>query len=142
LYKNALTGDNPDFSIDYSSVLLSAGNLGNSFEPKIALITAFEIEFTWSIDMDVYNYFLNDKAMLLAYNLTKQEAIIITDGNNRISLCQVIKLPETYAGDEIVCYMAFRDLDGKKVSYSQYLGRIRIGERRQEKGERRTENGE
>lgn len=126
LFKNALTGEYPDLSIDYSKVLLSMGNLDGPFEPKIALASPCEIEISWQNNIDSYNYFLNDKAMILVYNPAKQEAIIVTDGNSRISMCQLVTLPPAYAGDEVVCYLAFRDNHGKKVSDSQFLGRLKI----------------
>lgn len=126
LFKNALTGEYPDFSIDYSKVLLSIGNVGKAFEPGIALASACQIEFTWQIDMEAYNYFLNDIAMVMVYNPAKQDAVIITNGNYRISMRQLVTLPLVYAGDEVVCYLAFQDYNGKKVSDSQYLGRIRV----------------
>lgn len=126
LYKNALTGKYPDLSIDYSKVLLSMGNLDGPFEPMIALVSPCEIEFSWQINIDTYNYFLNDRAMALVYNPAKQETIIITDGNSRISMRQMVTLPPTFAGDEVVCYLAFRNYRGKKVSDSQFLGRLII----------------
>lgn len=126
IYKNALTGEYPDLSIDYSKVLLSTGNLDGPFEPKIALTSACEIEFSWQINIDAYNYFLNDCAMVLVYNPAKQEAIIVTDGNSRISMHQRVTIPPSYAGDEVICYIAFRDYNGKKVSDSKFLGRLKI----------------
>ncbi|HET6557503.1 MAG TPA: DUF6266 family protein [Prolixibacteraceae bacterium] len=126
LYKNTLMGEYPDLSIDYSKVLLSMGNLDGPFEPKIALVSPCEIEFTWQVNIEVFNYFLNDRAMVLVYNPAKEEAIIITDGNARISMRQLVTLPSAYAGDEVVCYFAFRDYHEKKVSDSQFLGRLKI----------------
>lgn len=127
IYKNALTGENPDLSIDYSKVMLSMGNLDGPFEPMIAQTSAYELEFTWKIDPEAYNYFLNDRAMVLVYNTAKQEAIIVTDGNARISMRQMVTIPPAYAGDEVVCYIAFRDYHEKKVSDSLFLGRLKVG---------------
>jgi len=126
IYKNALMGEYPDLSIDYSKVMLSMGNLDGPFEPMIAMSSDCEIEFTWKIDIDAYNYLLNDRAMVLVYNTAKQEAIIFTNGNSRISMRQLVKLPALFAGDEVVCYLAFRDYYGEKVSDSQFIGSIKV----------------
>lgn len=126
IYKNALTGEYPDVSIDYSKVLLSMGNLDGPFEPMIALTSVYEIEFSWRIAPAQYNYFLNDRVMVLIYNPAKQEAITITQGNIRDKLHQRVKLPASFAGDEVICYMAFQDNNGKRVSDSQYIGSLKI----------------
>lgn len=126
LYKNALTGEYPDWSIDYSKVVLSIGNLAGALEPKILLTTGWEIEFTWQIDSEGTNYFLYDKVMVLVFNPAKQEAVTITNGNIRYKLRQLVELPATFAGDEVVCYIAFQDMDGKRVSDSQFIGRLQV----------------
>lgn len=135
LYKNALTRDYPDFSVDYSRVRLSAGKLAAAIEPKITLLTGYEIEFTWQVHPWEADCYRDDRAMIVVHNIEKQEAIVITNGNLRESMHQLVTLPETYKGDEIVCYLAFRD-DGKKnVSDSQYVGCLKVDEA----GNRETE---
>lgn len=126
IYKNALTGVFPDFTIDYSKVLLSIGNLAGASEPKMLLTSAREIEFTWQIDQEGTNYFLNDVAMVLILNPAKQEAITIMDGNIRNKLRQLVELPATFAGDEVICYMAFQDHRRSRVSDSQFIGRLQV----------------
>ena len=128
MYKNALTGAYPDFSIDYPRVLLSMGDLKKAIEPKITLISPCTIEFTWQFDAWLNNCYADDKAMIIVYNTEKHETIIHMDGNPRVSMGQQVELPASFAGDEVVCYLAFRDFYGKKVSNSQFLGRLKIEE--------------
>lgn len=138
VYKNALTGEYPDFSIDYTRVLLSKGILAVAIEPKITLTSACEIEFTWQVDPWKANCYPDDKVMIVVYTVEKQEAFVLTNGNSRESMRQLVSLPDTYAGAEVVCYLAFRDYYGKQVSDSQFLGRVKM----EREGEGRTENGE
>lgn len=126
VYKNVLIGEYPDFSINYSRVLLSKGILAGAIEPKITLASGYEIEFSWQVNPWEADCYCDDKAMIVVYNIQKQQAIVITNGNSRESMRQVVSLPETYAGDELVGYMAFRDHYGKLVSESQFLGWLKV----------------
>lgn len=134
VYRNALTGSYPDFSIDYSKVSLSKGPLAAAIEPKIKMASACEIEFTWQVNPWETNCYRDDKAMIIIYNVQKQEAVVITNGNPRESMLQMVSLPSNYAGDEVACYLAFHDYYGKMVSDSQFLGYMKV-EWKKEKGE-------
>lgn len=124
VYKNALIGDYPDISIDYSKVLLSAGKLAVAIEPGTAFTSNHEIEFTWQVNPWEANCYRDDNAMIIVYNIKKQEAVVIINGNPRECMRHLVTLPATYTGDEVVCYLAFRDYYGKVVSDSQFLGRL------------------
>lgn len=126
VYKNALVGEYPDVSIDYPSVILSSGKLAIAIEPQMALTAKREIEITWQVNPWEYNCYRNDKVMIIVYNVDKQEAQVVTNGNSRESMRQLILLPDTYVGDEVVCYLALQDFYGKHTSDSQFLGKIRV----------------
>lgn len=126
LFRNALIGAYPDFSIDYSIVLLSKGILAKAIEPKITLTSDHGIEFTWQVNPWESNCNRDDKAMVIIYNIEKQEAVVITNGNSRESMDQLVRLPATYSGAEVVCYLAFQDYYGKMVSDSQFLGCLKV----------------
>lgn len=126
VYKNALIGDYPDFRIDYSKALLSKGILAEAIEPKITLTADHEIEFTWQVNPWEANCYRDDKAMIVVYNIEKQEAVVMTNGNPRESMCQLVSLPDSFEGDQVVCYLAFQDYYGKNASDSQFLGYLKI----------------
>ena len=119
---NAVGGISPNFTIDYSSALLSRGSLSSVLNGSTDLATAGEVSFAWNDNSAEGNANATDKAMVLVYNPSKKESISILDGADRTTGSQVVTIPSTYAGDTVELFMAFVSADGKQVSNSVYLG--------------------
>lgn len=118
---NAIIGVTPDFSVDYSSALLSKGILSKALNPTADLTTAGQVSFSWDDNSTENNAKRTDKAMLLVYNPIKNESTYQLAGAERITGTDVLTIPNTYAGDTVELFMAFVSLDGK-VSNSSYIG--------------------
>ena len=118
---NAIIGVSPDFSVDYSSALLSKGILSKALNPTADLTTAGQVSFSWDDNSTENNAKRTDKAMLLVYNPIKNESTYQLAGAERITGTDVLVIPNTYAGDTVALFMAFVSLDGK-VSNSSYIG--------------------
>lgn len=118
---NAIIGVTPDFSVDYSSALLSKGILSKALNPTADLTTAGQVSFSWDDNSTENNAKRTDKAMLLVYNPIKNESTYQLAGAERITGTDVLTIPNTYAGDTVELFMAFLSLDGK-VSNSSYIG--------------------
>ena len=118
---NAIIGVTPDFSVDYSSALLSKGILSKALNPTADLTTAGQVSFSWDDNSTENNAKRTDKAMLLVYNPIKNESTYQLAGAERITGTDVLTIPNTYAGDTVELFMAFVALDGK-VSNSSYIG--------------------
>lgn len=119
---NAITGDEPDFEVDYQDALLSRGTLAGAVDGSTDLTTSGEVTFSWSDNSAGANANEDDKAMVLAYNPKKRESAYILDGADRSIRQQVLSIPSSYTGDEIHFYIAFITVDGERVSNSVYLG--------------------
>lgn len=122
--KNAVTGDHPDYSIDYSKALLSKGTLATAAGTAIASTESGKVNFTWSDNSTDYNANGTDKAMLLVYIPTLQQAIAVTDGEARTVGSIDINLPANFVGQSVECFIAFKTADGTKVSNSVYIGSV------------------
>ncbi|MDP3314069.1 DUF6266 family protein [Lutibacter sp.] len=118
---NAIIGVSPDFSVDYSSALLSKGILSKALNPTADLSTAGQVSFSWGDNSTENNAKPTDRAMLLVYNPIKNESTYQLAGADRIAGTDVLTIPNTYAGDTVELFMAFVALDGK-VSNSSYIG--------------------
>lgn len=118
---NAIIGISPDFSVDYSSALLSKGILSKALNPTADLSTAGQVSFSWDDNSTENNAKPTDRAMLLVYNPMKNESTYQLAGADRIAGSDVLTIPNTYAGDTVELFMAFVALDGK-VSNSSYIG--------------------
>lgn len=119
---NAITGVEPNFSVDYPIVFLSRGNLSGAVNPTTDLATLGEVTFSWDDNSGEGNANTTDKAMLLVYNLTKKESISQLEGADRTVGTDTVIIPSTYAGDTVELFMAFIAADGSRVSNSVYLG--------------------
>lgn len=118
---NAIIGVTPDFSVDYSSALLSKGILSKALNPTADLTTAGQVSFSWDDNSSENNAKRTDKAMLLVYNPIKNESTYQLAGAERMTGTDVLIIPNTYAGDTVELFMAFVSVDGK-VSNSSYIG--------------------
>jgi len=59
--------------------------------------------------------------MLVVYNPIKQAVVAIVNGPARSTMTMSVILPNSYAGDEVQCYIAFINQNGTKVSNSEYV---------------------
>ena len=110
--KNALTGDYPDYTIDYTKALVSRGSLAGALNPAAAQTGSNEITFTWDNNSSEGNASVDDTAMVLILNSTKGEAIFITEGSTRTTGEQVMTIPTNFAGDTLKCFIAFKSQSG------------------------------
>ena len=74
---NAVTGTAPNFNVDYANALLSRGGLSGVLNPTTDLTTAGQVSFGWGDNSLEGNANTTDKAMLLVYNPSKKDSIII-----------------------------------------------------------------
>ena len=124
--KNAIIGDHPDYSIDYSKALLSKGTLAGAVGAAITSTETGKVNFTWSDNSTDYNANGTDKAMLLVYNPTLQQAIAVTNGEVRSVGSIDMNLPANFVGENVECFIAFKSADSTKVSNSVYIGNVTI----------------
>ncbi|MCL3781158.1 hypothetical protein EMN47_12280 [Prolixibacteraceae bacterium JC049] len=124
--KNAITGDYPNFSIDYSSALVSRGGLASVLNGAATSSAAGSVKFTWDNNSEDGNAHATDKAMLLVFNPDKNEAIFITEGALRTAGSQTLTVPDNYSGDEVACFVSFITDDGTSVANSKYVGSVTV----------------
>lgn len=126
ILKNAVTGSFPNYSIDYANALISRGSLAGALNGSATSSTAGAVEFTWYDNSNEGNAQATDKALILAYNKTKGEAVFVTDGALRAAGTQTLTVPDDFSGDAVECFIAFISADGLSVSNSKYVGSITV----------------
>lgn len=126
ILKNAVTGSFPNYTIDYANALISRGSLAGALNGSATSSTAGAVEFTWYDNSSEGNAQATDKALILAYNKTKGEAIFVTDGALRTAGTQTLTVPDDFSGDAVECFIAFISADGLSVSNSKYVGSITV----------------
>ncbi|MCU4155220.1 hypothetical protein J1N10_04490 [Carboxylicivirga sp. A043] len=124
--KNGVTGSYPNFTIHYENALISRGSLAGVLNGTITSSTAGAIDFAWEDNSADSNASTTDKAMILALNSAKREAIFITEGVSRSTRAQSLTVPNDFSGDSVECFIAFISEDGLSVANSKYLGSVTV----------------
>lgn len=118
---NGITGDAPDFEVDYPNALLSKGNLAGVLNPTFDDSTPGQLTLGWSDNSSLVNASNQDQLFICIYNPEKKESVI-KYGTSRLMTSQILAIPRAYAGDTVHVYFAFVSADKRQVSNSSYVG--------------------
>ncbi|RZT95999.1 hypothetical protein EV201_0628 [Ancylomarina subtilis] len=124
--QNAITGDYPDYSIDYSKVLVSKGNLLRAVGGAVESTVAGVVKLSWIDNSASGGAKATDKALILLYNADKQIAVYDTAGAVRTVGTQNLSVPTDFSGDEVQAYLGFISEDGTEVANSVYIGAVTV----------------
>ncbi len=120
--KNAVKGDFPDYSIDFSLVLVSRGSLPGAVKP-VASVNGTAVHFTWQDNSGTGNAVKNDPVVVVVYSPAKQQALFITHTATRSSATVDIDVSQ-FRGDDVHTYIAFLATDASDASDSLYTGKL------------------
>lgn len=119
----AITGDSPNYRIDYTKVMVSRGKLhGESNEAVKA--EAGQVVFTWGYEADP-EIAANDKALLVVYCEALNQCLFTLKGADRSTGTASIAVAR-FKGQEVQTWLAFISADGKQTSPSKYTGVVTI----------------
>jgi hypothetical protein len=119
--KNALQGDYPEISMDYTKSLASMGELNPALNPAIATIPE-GVEFTWGLSPAAPSRSKTDRTMLLLFFSDQAEAIYILSGAQRKEPRDTVELSAEYLTRRVEAYIAFIAADRKSVSDGVWWG--------------------
>ena len=125
ILNNAITGAFPDFSVDMSKVLVSRGNLTGAAN---ALATSADgaVSISWEDNTGSGTAVQTDKALIVAINPARAEAVYETAGSQRSTGAHEIAVPADWLGESIEVFLGFITEDGKEVANSVYLGSVAV----------------
>jgi hypothetical protein len=122
-YKYAITGQYPDFTIDYSKVRVTEGSINIQNINASVQLENNHLNFTWTPDLTFA--YGNDRVMLLAYAPALKEAVYTLCGAKRNKGIDVLELPDdSWKGQVIETYLSFRAENRMVCANSLYLGQI------------------
>jgi hypothetical protein len=123
LLNYAITGESPNYSIDYTKVLVSRGRL-HSESNEAAKAEAGQVVFTWSYEADP-EIAANDKALLVVYCEAMGQCLFTLKGADRSTGTASIAVAR-FKGQEVHTWLAFISGDSKQTSPSKYTGVVTI----------------
>jgi len=123
--KNSVTGTYPDFTIDYTKLVIAKGSL-----PRLGLATVTAgangtIDVTW------------DTTLFLGVDPTDNVKIVLTDplekswftseeGTMRSEGAMTLTLPQRWIGVKVHCWIYAVSSTGKTTSMSQYISELQL----------------
>lgn len=122
-YKTVFQGKWPNISIDYAALQISEGELSNLKEPVIEFINGQELVLNWkSVLLPDSQY--NDQVTLALYSPELQISDGFIGGVTRaMGKCSHL-LDLRIVGQPLEVYLSVCSLDRKRISNTNYLGRI------------------
>lgn len=120
--KSGFSGEYPDtLALEYPNLVLSEGNLGEMRAAVLNVIDNTTIQLSWSND-EVRDDSPHDLSMVLVFNETQDEALVVLGKADRGDLSQDISLPSDYPGDIIHVWASFMGQNTIDMSRSVYVG--------------------
>jgi len=123
--KNAIQGTYPDYTIDFSKLLVSRGTLTGA-NNATATPAAGKIKLAWEDNSGIGEAQPTDKALVVAINPTKSEAAYITEGAPRSAKTEDLMVSPYWSGDDVEVYLGFISENGKDVATSFYCGTVSV----------------
>jgi hypothetical protein len=124
LLKNAITGDYPDYTIQFNRALVSKGGLLNEAN---ATATAGQdlVTVTWSFNPADELVSSNDKAILVVYCEALNKSLFTMNSAIRSAGTASLSV-NRFKGEEVHTWLAFISADGKESSNSVYTGKVTV----------------
>lgn len=124
LLKNAITGIAPDFSIDFSKVLISSGKLPNVLTPQISSAGG-GIVFTWTNNSGQGKAAASDLIIVAAYSDEENECVF-THGPATRSVATATLNVAGLVGKQVHTWISVISKESKVAATSFYTGVVTV----------------
>lgn len=123
---HSVIGDFPLFTIDYSSALVTRGNLAGVQNLNASSDLVGQLQLTWNANSSESNANSTDLAFVLVYDSVNGTAYSIKTDSTRDSINAFITVPTNFSGINAEVFFSFITPDGKAISNSKYAGSVFI----------------
>ena len=123
-FKTAIKGTYPNYSIDYTNLIMSMGGVNGAGEVTVSKTTGTTAKVDWDTFVGSEST-ANDVANLIFFNPTAKIALLINDVT-RSTGTDLVDLPSVWTDAEIHCWIFFRNPDSLLTSKSQYIGSLQL----------------
>ena len=123
---SAIKGQYPNFSVDYSKVLISTGNLTGAKDYSTDGYDKMKSNVLWTNNSGTGSAKADDVALIAVFNPTKNEIVTPATKVLRSTASTTMLLPEHWDGDNAHVYLGFIAEDGKEIADSVYLGQYSV----------------
>jgi len=124
--KDVITGAYPNFSIDFSKLIVSKGTLAGVDGGAVAASAGKEIDISWVDNTGTGDALATDKALQLVINYDKGAVLQNVLSKTREDEASTLTAPDSWVGDNVHVYLAFMDVTGTRVANSSFLGSVTV----------------
>ncbi|AOM78114.1 DUF6266 family protein [Pedobacter steynii] len=121
--KEAIQGEYPNLSVNYSKVILSRGSLPVAKDIKIDK-TGAGILISWDPDCSDRSVSHDDRVMIMLYHPLRKKASSFLNAARREEGSRLLKITEEWMNEPIEAYLCFKTADEKQISDSIYIGNL------------------
>ena len=125
IYRKAVTGSYPAYSLVYSKVSLSKGELHNATIPTAVAAGGGIIKFTWTDNTDDNGAMADDKAILAVYCPELEQSLFKLGGAHRSAGADILNVAN-FTGKLVETWVSFISADGKTAATSIYTGQLTV----------------
>lgn len=122
--KHALMGNSPNFSIDYTKVVLSKGELIGARNAAVSAPTAGSIQLDWDDNSGQVFAAADDLLLAVLYNANKRQFVVEEGPATRQEGTAHMAIPVEFAGDTLQVWIGFVGSTSAKAATSVYLGTV------------------
>ncbi len=123
--RNAISGDYPEFKVDYSKFVLGVGDLLNVEEVTLQSGSAGKITFSWKDNSNVGSARASDQSFAAVYCEVLNKWKTSHDSVSRNAGSYTLDVT-AFSGKAVQTYIGFLSADAKFVSTSLYTGSVNI----------------
>jgi len=123
--KNAIIGLYPNYSIDYSAVLVSRGDLPNALNPTVTAAANSLLNFAWTDNTGTGKAKDTDVCILVAYCPATNECLYVPGGTARNTGADSLDAAY-FKGKLVETYIGFMSSDKREIASSFYTGQATV----------------
>ena len=117
----AITGEYPDLEINPENLVFSDGDLSSGINPVMDASETGKVTLTWLNSSESGNAADQDGAVALLYNIDRSEVVFKMNGASREDETLEITIPQSWEGNDIAGYLAFRSETDRSVSPNRFI---------------------
>lgn len=123
--KNAVVGLYPSYTVDYSMVLVSRGDLPNAIAPKVTAAAGSLINYAWVDNTGTGKAKATDLTILVVYCESTNQSLYVVGGAARSIGTDTLNVAN-FKGKLVETYLGFISADGREVASSMYTGQVTV----------------
>jgi hypothetical protein len=123
--KNAVTGNHPDYEIDYTKLALTDGTLPTASKLTAEINSGTTVNVTWDNHIFLEDN-PTDKANVVFMDSVTKKSMLIAGDATRVDGIMQADLSDVWVGNAIHCWFYFIDPANGNKSTSQYVSTLQL----------------